>query len=92
MPRVRHSSMRHLERILRVLFWLPILLGGIIAFAFIEPKFQTFGIISAGLLGVFVFVVLLQAVWDRRALDNSRNETTDVAGNLKYRPIKEDRA
>jgi len=84
--------MRHLERIIRVLFWLPILLGGIVGFSFIEPRFRTFGIISAGLLGVFVFVVLLQAVSERRALYNSRDEATDVAGNTKIAPIKEDRA
>jgi hypothetical protein len=83
--------MRHLERILRVLFWLPILLGGIVGFAFIEPRLQTFGIISAGLLGMFVFLVLLQAASERRAPCNSRNEATDIAGNAKIAPIKADR-
>ena len=83
--------MTYLERILRVLFWLPILLGGIVGFAFIEPRFRTFGIISAALLGVFVFLVLLQAAAERRAIYNSRKEAREIARDAKVASIKGNR-
>ena len=60
--------MNRLEQILRALFWLPILLGGIVGFAFTEPRLQKFGIVSAGMLGTFLALVLLQVVYERRAL------------------------
>lgn len=59
--------MNRLERTLCALFWLPILLGGIVGFAFVEPRLQKFGIVSAGMLAIFIAVVLWQVVYERRA-------------------------
>ncbi len=64
--------MNLLARILHALFWLPILLGGLIGFGFIEPSFRRFGIISLGLLGVFIILVFLQAIVARKALSKAR--------------------
>jgi hypothetical protein len=68
--------MRHLERILRALFWLPIFLGGTVAFSLVDPRFHKFGVISVALLIVFVVLLLLLAALERRAFARSRNEQT----------------
>ena len=68
--------MTYLEKILRALYWLPILFGGIVGIALTEPKFFKIGIISAAGLGIFIVLVLLQAILERRALARSRSEQT----------------
>jgi hypothetical protein len=70
--------MIHLERILGALFWVPILLGGIVGIALVEPRFYRIGVISAGLLGVFLVFVLLQVALERRALSRLRREQTAI--------------
>jgi hypothetical protein len=77
--------MNLLTRILHALFWLPILLGGFIGFGFIEPNYHRFGIISLGILGVFMILVFLQAMASRkallktRALQRTADENSDVS-------------
>jgi hypothetical protein len=56
-----------LERILQALFWLPIVLSGLIGFGFIEPRLYKVGIISLGLLGVFIVLAFLPTVTSRKA-------------------------
>jgi chromate transport protein ChrA len=71
MPLVRHFSMSCLERILRALFWLPILLGGIVGLALVEPGFHRIGLISAALLFLFIIFVLIQVALERRSLSRA---------------------
>lgn len=79
--------MNRLERILCALFWLPILLGGIVGFAFVEPSLQKFGILSAGMLAIFIALVLWQVIYERRAIARSctkRSATTPEAPRAVY--------
>ncbi len=66
--------MNRLERILRTLFWLPILLDGIVGLAAIEPRFHELGIISAAALALFLVLILWQAALERRSLARARQE------------------
>jgi hypothetical protein len=67
-----------LERILPALFWLPIFLGGAVGVALVEPKYYKIGVISAVALGLFLVLVLLQAIFERKALSRSRASKTIV--------------
>jgi hypothetical protein len=67
--------MRRLDRILPNLFWLPIFLGGIVSVALVEPRFTMLGIISAGALGLFVILIIVQLAFERRPLSQSRKRT-----------------
>ena len=66
-----------LERILPALFWLPIFLGGAVGIALVEPRYYKIGIISAVALGLFLILVLLQAIFERRTLSRSRGKQTN---------------
>ena len=67
--------MNRLERILQALFWLPILLSGLVGFGFIEPSLYRVGIISLGLLGVFIVLAFLQEVTSRKARALQKQDT-----------------
>ena len=80
MPLVRHFSMSYLERILRALFWLPILLGGIVGLALVEPEFHRIGLISAALLFVFIIFVFIQIALERRSLSQAAPKREALIG------------
>jgi hypothetical protein len=64
--------MKRVDAVLSGLFWLPILLGGVVGFAFIEPKFRLCGIVAGALLGLFLLILLFQVISERRSLDAPR--------------------
>lgn len=65
-PRGLGITVNLLDRILQALFWLPIVLCGLIGFGFIEPRLYRVGIVSLGLLSVFVVLAFLQVVTSRK--------------------------
>ena len=71
--------MKHLDRTLQALFWVPILLSGIIAIALVEPRLHRIGIISAAALGVFVVLIIVQAALERRTLSRFRSDEAEIA-------------
>lgn len=76
-------TVKQLDAILRGFFFLPILLGGVVGFALIEPEFRTYGIVCGILLSLFFLVVVLQFIFERRALHDARRKAMAVA---KQRP------
>jgi len=71
--------MERLGGVLRGFFWLPILLGGIVGFALIEPEFHTYGIVCGILLALFFLLVVVQFVLERKALHTARRKGKAVA-------------
>lgn len=67
--------MKRFDGLLRGLFWLPIFLGGVVGIALVVPEFQTFGIVCGVLLALFLFVVILQVISERRTVLLARPTT-----------------
>jgi hypothetical protein len=72
-------AMKRLDGVLRGFFWLPILLGGMVGFALIEPEFRAYGIVCGILLALFFLLVVLQFILERKALDTARRKRIRVA-------------
>ena len=74
--------MRRFDGFLHGLFWLPIFLGGVVGIALVLPEFRTFGIVCGALLALFFLLVILQIIFERRAVVPARRATA-ITGNEK---------
>jgi hypothetical protein len=69
--------MRRFEGLLGSLFWLPIFLGGVVGIALVVPEFRTFGIVCGALLALFLLLVLVQVISERRTVFLVRRAATN---------------